>query len=224
MSHIVVLSGGMDSATLLYQVRREHRGELLAAVSFDYGQRHKKEIACARDLAMHVGAVFRMVPMGVLHGSALVDKKVDVPEGRYDDVSMKATVVQGRNLAFTSIAVGMSEPGDHLYLGVHAGDHAIYPDCREEFWWHLTKAIHDAYEVHVHTPFIGVGKADIVALGSDLGVPYGLTWSCYKGGDRHCGRCGTCVERAEAFALAGVVDPTDYEDKTYWREQVGLTR
>lgn len=222
MTHIIVLSGGMDSATLLYTVRREHPGELMAAISFDYGQRHKKEINSARTLAMQVGAVFRMVPMGVMHGSALVDQKIEVPEGRYDDASMSATVVQGRNLLFTSVATALSEPGDDIYLGVHAGDHAIYPDCREEFWWHLTHAIDSAYGVNVHTPFIARSKAEIARLGADLGVPFGMTWSCYKGTALHCGRCGTCVERAEAFSVAGVIDPTEYEDPTYWREAVGV--
>lgn len=221
MTHIVVLSGGMDSATLLYKVRRENPGHLIAAVSFDYGQRHKKEIDAARDLAMGVGAIFRMVPMGVMHGSALVDRKVEVPEGRYDDASMKDTVVQGRNLMFASIAIALSEPGDTIYLGVHAGDHAIYPDCRETFWWHLRQAAEKAYDIRINTPFITSTKADIARLGHDLGVPYGRTWSCYKGGVLHCGRCGTCVERAEAFHLAGVPDPTPYEDAAFWREAVG---
>jgi len=222
VTHIVILSGGMDSATLLYAVRREHPNALMAAISFDYGQRHKKEIDSARTLAVQVGAVFRMVPMGVMHDSALVDRKVEVPEGRYDDASMRSTVVQGRNLLFASVATALSEPGDDIYLGVHAGDHAIYPDCREEFWWHLTNAIRSAYGVDIHTPFIASTKADIAKLGSDLGVPYGMTWSCYKGGPMHCGRCGTCVERAEAFSRAGVIDPTTYEDPFYWREAVGV--
>jgi 7-cyano-7-deazaguanine synthase len=131
-------------------------------------------------------------------------------------------VVQGRNLLFAAIACALAEPGDLIWFGVHAGDHPIYRDCRPEFWLGLSKIMQAAYDVSTITPFLGASKADIARTGHALKVPYEMTWSCYVGGAVHCGRCGTCVERAEAFYLAMVPDPTTYADDTFWREVAGL--
>lgn len=217
MSHIVVLSGGMDSATLLGLLGAQYAPTPnVHALAFDYGQRHRRELDAARAVAKHYGVPLRIVPLaGVLHGSALLDHDVEVPEGAYDHESMAATVVHGRNLLFASVAVALSQSDDDLWFGVHAGDHAIYADCRPDFWHPLSDIVRHAYRVTLHTPWLGLSKRQIAERGRLWGVPYELTWSCYVGGVKHCGRCGTCVERAEA--LLGF-DPTEYEDPNYWQE------
>jgi 7-cyano-7-deazaguanine synthase len=217
VTHIVVLSGGMDSATVLARVKRDYPNDLVIALGFDYGQRHRREIESARALAHHYAIPYRMVPIGVLHGSALLGSGA-VPEGAYDHPSMDATVVSGRNLLFAAIATGLAEKNDTLWFGIHSGDHPVYRDCRPEFWDGLRQIVADAYDIGIATPLIALSKADVVRLGYSLDVPYDLTWSCYVGGATHCGRCGTCVERAEAFSIAGVTDPTVYADPDYWVE------
>lgn len=226
MTQIVVLSGGMDSATVLGAVMAEHQPRQVMAVGFDYHQRHRRELDSAKALARHYGVIYRIVPTGVLGlgGSALTggSRMVAVPEGHYAEESMAQTVVQGRNLLFAAIACALTAPGDSLWFGVHAGDHPVYRDCRPEFWDRLDDVMDDAYDVSLVTPFLHRSKADIARIGHELDVPFDLTWSCYVGGDLHCGRCGTCVERAEAFHLADVEDPTVYADPSFWRETVGL--
>src|SRR6266545_3758570 len=198
---VAVVSGGMDSVTLAFLLHAE--GWRLTIVSFDYGQRHRRELRCAQSAAGRLGAghhVIDLTAVGtLLGGSALTDGSVTVPEGHYTDVSMRATVVPNRNAILLAVATGVAvaEGASAVAFRAHAGDHPIYPDCRPAF-------------VEVLAPFIGKTKADIVWLGVQLGVPYAETWSCYVGGEAHCGRCGTCTERREAFMLANVPDPTAY--------------
>ncbi len=213
---LVVLSGGMDSTTLAYVMSRD--GLDLELLTFDYGQRHRKEIAYASEIARMLGCVhhvFKLPLAGFLPGSSLTDSSVAVPEGHYADESMKLTVVPNRNAIFLSIAFGIAAARgfERVATAVHAGDHPVYLDCRPSFL--------DAFQSmelqslgpaapELWTPYVHSTKAQIVAEGSVYEVPYHLTWSCYKGARLHCGKCGTCVERREAFELAGVEDPTVY--------------
>lgn len=215
MKTIVLCSGGLDSATLLYDLRRA--GQELRGLSVDYGQRHSRELAAAAEICRQTGVEHRQVDLTALNpllaGSALTDA-VPVPNGHYTDESMKITVVPNRNMLLLSVAIAwaVSLRFDAVAYAAHGGDHAIYPDCRPEFVEAMDRAagLCDWHPVRILRPFVDRTKADLVRLGTALGVPYALTWSCYRGGDVHCGRCGTCVERREAFALAGVADPTIY--------------
>lgn len=219
MKAIAIVSGGMDSVTLAYLLAS--RGYTLHLLSFNYGQRHVRELEYAARCAADLGAQHTIIDLSsitpLLSGSALTDN-IDVPEGHYAALNMRLTVVPNRNAIMLSIAyaVAVAEGATVVATGVHAGDHPIYPDCRPEFI-----AAFDAMELHatdgyaadglhLYAPFVHMSKAEIVALGASLFVPYEHTWSCYKGGDAHCGVCGTCVERREAFQLAGVADPTKY--------------
>ncbi|MBO94939.1 MAG: 7-cyano-7-deazaguanine synthase QueC [Opitutales bacterium] len=216
MKSIIVYSGGMDSTVLLYQLVAA--GDEVKALTIHYGQRHEKEINCARALAKGLGVEHRVVDLSslaeLLGGSALTSLEVEVPEGHYAEENMKATVVPNRNMILLAVAAGwaISSQFDRVGYAAHAGDHAVYPDCRPEFADALDAAIQlaDWREVRLDRPFLDLTKAEIVKLGVDLGVPFDRTWSCYQGGELHCGRCGTCVERREAFHLAGIPDPTPY--------------
>jgi 7-cyano-7-deazaguanine synthase len=215
-----VASGGLDSSVLVHHLRDD--GWRLRIVSFDYGQRHAVELEHARRLAASIDARHDVVDLravgALLSGSALTDPGVEVPDGHYTDESMRATVVANRNAIFTMIATGVAvADGAHaVALGIHAGDHTVYPDCRPAFVAaaeHLARVANEGFVPHDFTvlaPFLGWSKADIVRRGAELGVPFDETWSCYKGGLTHCGTCGTCVERREAFERAGVADPTAY--------------
>jgi 7-cyano-7-deazaguanine synthase len=217
MKTVVLLSGGMDSTTLLYE-RLYYRYDTVRAVSVYYGQRHKKELEYARRTCEKLTVPFDVVDLSaigsLLTGSALTDLSVAVPEGHYAEESMKATVVPNRNMMMLSIAtaVAITHGYDQVAFAAHAGDHAIYPDCRREFVDALNASILlcDWNAPHLDAPFLDMTKADICKLGYRLGVPYEETWSCYVGGDVHCGKCGTDVERIEAFADAEVPDPTVY--------------
>jgi|SRR5579875_590160 len=221
-SSVVICSGGMDSVTLAYEEARRGKIQLL---SFDYGQRHKKELECARMCAEDLNVPWEVVDLTslgrLLHGSSLSDRRVDVPDGHYSAQSMKLTIVPNRNSIMLNCAVGVAigTGAEVVYTAVHSGDRAIYPDCREEFVRALNQLIRVATEtsVRVEAPFVNVTKADIASIGNRLGVDWTRTWSCYKGGEIHCGRCGTCTERQEAFHLAGVEDPTPYEDAEFWK-------
>lgn len=221
---LVVLSGGMDSTTLAYLYRQEigETGRLLC-VSFNYGQRHAVELGFAQRTADRLGADWKLVDLDALtphlHGSALTDASVPVPEGHYAEDTMRATVVPNRNAILLSVATGIAVAENISVVGtaVHAGDHPIYPDCRPSFIDALCKAMILGTEsfapegFRVEAPFLGMSKTDIAQLGDTLGVVWSETWSCYQGRALHCGRCGTCVERREAFDLARVEDPTVYE-------------
>ena len=227
MKTIVVCSGGLDSVSLAHMVADEH--ELTRLVSFDYGQRHRKELDFAARAAARLGVPHTVIDMrgvgAALTGSALTDD-VDVPDGHYAEDSMKITVVPNRNAIMLTIAFGIAAAnGDEaVATAVHGGDHFIYPDCRPAFtesFNTMQKAALDGYaDVKLFTPFVHRSKADIVTVGAAHNTPFADTWSCYKGGAQHCGRCGTCVERREAFDLAGIPDPTPYEDPDFWRTAV----
>ena len=228
---IVVCSGGLDSITLTHKIAQDESRELLGLVSFDYGQRHKKELEFAALAAQDLGAFHEIIDISgvgaVLTGSALTDD-VEVPDGHYAEESMKLTIVPNRNAIMLTIAYGVaaSKGADEVATAVHGGDHFIYPDCRpvfiEAFAKMQDRALEDYAQVALYTPYLNKTKTDIAAEAGVLGVPIAGTWSCYKGGDIHCGRCGTCVERREAFALAGVDDPTVYEDADYWKTATGV--
>jgi 7-cyano-7-deazaguanine synthase len=213
---VLIHSGGIDSTVLLAHLLAE--GREVHALSVDYGQRHRRELDAAREICLHYKVPHRIADLralGPLFGAnALTDGSVAVPEGHYEEEGMKATVVPNRNMLLIAVAASwaMSLKASSVAYGAHGGDHAIYPDCRPAFAEALDKAIRlaDWHEVSLERPFVGLDKTAIVRRGAELGVPFALTWSCYVGGARHCGRCGTCVERKEAFQRAGVPDPTDY--------------
>jgi 7-cyano-7-deazaguanine synthase len=224
MRVVTTLSGGLDSVTLAHVLADE--GHELIALSYDYGQRHAKEIGCATRCAQRLGAEHHVVDLrsvgALLSGSALTDASVEVPEGHYTDASMASTVVANRNAILLSVAVGVAvaREAQAVATAVHAGDHTVYPDCRPEF---IAAVEHEARVANegfvdrgfrVLAPFLAVGKDEIVRRGAAVGVPFADTWSCYVGGEEHCGRCGTCVERIEAFDRAGVDDPTAYDRVT----------
>ncbi|RXV66069.1 7-cyano-7-deazaguanine synthase QueC [Roseovarius sp. A46] len=227
MDTIVICSGGLDSVTLAHKTAAERR--LAALLSFDYGQRHVKEVESARACAARLGVPHRVVDLrgvgAALSGSALTDD-VDVPDGHYAEDTMKITIVPNRNAIMLAVAFGMAaaQKAGAVAAAVHGGDHFIYPDCRPGFIAAFQAmqdhALEGVAEVELWTPYVHGSKADIVADGAHLGVPFAETWSCYKGGLHHCGRCGTCVERREAFHLAGVADPTAYDDPDYWQAAV----
>ncbi len=227
MKTIVICSGGLDSVTLAYKVAAEY--ELIGLISYDYGQRHKKELDFAAKAAEALGVPHDIIDIEnigkALNGSALTDD-IDVPDGHYAEESMKITVVPNRNAIMLTIAygIGASRGADAIATAVHGGDHFIYPDCRPEFIAAFetmqNHALEGVAEMQLYTPFLNKTKADIAAEGARLNAPFADTWSCYKGGDVHCGRCGTCVERIEAFDVAGVNDPTAYADPDFWKNAV----
>lgn len=216
---VLCFSGGMDSTTLAaFYVDQGYR---LGLLSFDYGQRHgPREIAAAKDVAEHYEAdhvVLDLSGIGdLMTGSALTDPEVDVPDGHYAEDSMKITVVPNRNAIMANIAIGVasSNGAELVALGIHAGDHAVYPDCRPEFVRALRQSsVHALKGFHtprVETPFIGLSKSGVARIAHQLKAPLHLSWSCYKGGLVHCGTCGTCTERKEAFTDIGMTDPTEY--------------
>lgn len=216
MKVITLVSGGMDSVTALYQAAQNH--EVVGGVSFHYGSKHNdKELPLAKFHCDKLGiqhTVIRLDFMADLFASDLLKSGGDIPDGHYEEQTMKQTVVPFRNGIMLAIAAGLAEShgAEGLVIAAHAGDHAIYPDCREPFMQAMADAMKfGTYAgIQLLRPFIATDKAGIAALGSKLGVDYSRTWSCYKGGDIHCGTCGTCVERREAFLLAEVADPTEY--------------
>jgi 7-cyano-7-deazaguanine synthase len=217
---VVVLSGGMDSTTLMaHYAALRYR---LIAVTVDYGQRHRREIESAKAVAAHYGARHHVVDLSgfgeLLTGSALTDPCVAVPDGHYAEASMRSTVVPNRNAVLVNVAVsvGVTHQAAVVALGMHAGDHFVYPDCRPAFIEAMRQLVSVANEgfptPQVEAPFMHWSKADIATHGVRLGAPLERSWSCYKGGERHCGTCGTCYERREAFRDAGLSDPIDYLD------------
>ncbi len=214
MKTLLIYSGGMDSTVALYKFLAEGRD--VACMGVNYGQKHATELVHAEQLCASLGVSFKVADLSALRpllaGSSQTDDSVPVPEGHYAEESMKATVVPNRNMIMLAVAAGyaMSIGATSVAYAAHAGDHAIYPDCRPEFADALEHAIKlaDWREVKLDRPFINMTKTDIAMLGVELSVPFEKTWSCYKGGAAHCGKCGTCVERKEAL---GILDPTKYE-------------
>jgi 7-cyano-7-deazaguanine synthase len=217
---VVVASGGLDSTVLAYWLAA--RSAELTLLSFDYGQRHRVELEHAADIARVLNYPHEIVDLSalgrLLGGSALTDSDVPVPDGYYTDDSMRVTVVPNRNaiLLDIAVAVAVGRKADAVAFGAHAGDHAIYPDCRPEFVERFAQSVRvanagllvDGFEVLA--PLLELTKTDIVRIGAALGVPFERTWSCYRGEAMHCGTCGTCTERREAFAQNGLTDPTRY--------------
>jgi 7-cyano-7-deazaguanine synthase len=206
----------MDSVTALHWARREH--DLAAAISFDYGAKHNhREIPFAAEQAARLGARHEVIPLDFvnrLFASDLLQGGGEIPEGHYEAETMKQTVVPFRNAIMLSVACGVAESlgAGGVVIAAHGGDHTIYPDCREEFMRAMGEAMRlGTYAgMQLLRPFIAMNKAGIAAEGARLGVDFARTWSCYKGGAVHCGKCGTCVERREAFEQAGIADPTVY--------------
>lgn len=217
MKVVALFSGGMDSTVLLAHLLDQ--GHEVDALSVNYGQRHKRELHAARSIARKLGIVHDTADLtalrGLLSGSALTDD-VAVPDGHYAEESMRSTVVPNRNAIMLSVAAGaaVARGAGAVFTAVHAGDHFIYPDCRPQFISALSTATSLGTEgfgdVRIRAPFVTMTKAWIAARGHELAAPLADSWSCYKGGTLHCGACGTCVERREAFTLAGVPDPTKY--------------
>ncbi len=217
---IAIVSGGLDSVTLAHLLAAQ--GYELQILSFDYGQKHRKELEFARDCAQRLNAGFHIIDLTTLTpligGNALTDNKVTIPHGHYAEQTMNITVVPNRNAIFLSLAFGaaVAQRAQLVGFGVHSGDHFIYPDCRpafiEAFEAMQKKAIEGFGdpELKLYTPFLKTDKGGIVTQGHKIGVPFERTWSCYEGGALHCGECGTCVERKESFAKAKVADPTSY--------------
>ncbi len=213
---VIIYSGGMDSYTVLHQARQQ--GYNVHAVSFNYGQRHNKELEYARCVTDKYQIPHKIVDISsinqLLSGSSLTDD-IDVPEGHYEEDSMKSTLVPNRNMILLSLAVGyaVSIKAEAVYFGAHSGDHAIYPDCRTEFVDAMNAVCKIAnYEaIEVRAPFLKTNKIDILKVGIALGLDYGETWTCYNGREKACGKCGSCQERLEAFAKHGITDPLEYE-------------
>lgn len=212
---VIVVSGGMDSITLLY----DKKEEIALAVTFDYGSKHNaREIAWAKVHCGRLGIrhiVIKLDFMQKYFTSSLLEGGDEIPEGHYADENMKSTVVPFRNGIMLSVAAGIAESNGlkKILIANHGGDHTIYPDCRPEFIGAMDRAIANGTykDVRIDAPYTNITKADIAKIGKRLGIDYSETWSCYKGGERHCGKCGTCIERKEAMALAGIDDRTEYE-------------
>ena len=212
---ILILSGGMDSVTLLY----DYQDRIQLAISFDYGSKHNsREIPFAKLHCQRLGIEHLVIPLDFMQRffqSSLLKGGEEIPEGHYADENMKSTVVPFRNGIMLAIAAGMAESRGlkNVMMANHGGDHAIYPDCRPEFVDAMDRAITaGTYEgVKLLAPYTSLTKTQISLIGKKIGINYAETWSCYKGGVHHCGKCGTCVERREALAEAGIPDTTKYE-------------
>ena len=218
MKALVLFSGGLDSTVLATQMKRD--AEETRLLSINYGQRHAKELNHSQRVAKHLDLpheILNLSQLGaILGGSSLTDKSLAIPEGHYAEESMKSTVVPNRNMILLALAGGhaLSLGFDTIAYAAHAGDHTIYPDCRPAFADAMDRAfgLADWNTLSLHRPFVDMTKSDLVSLGAELDAPLHLTWSCYAGNEIHCGKCGTCVERKEAFALAKIPDPTKYEE------------
>ncbi len=216
MKVIVLVSGGMDSVTALYDAHKKH--EVSAALSFHYGSKHnERELPFSALHAARLGVRHLSIRLDFIaehFQSSLLQSGGAIPKGHYEEATMKQTVVPFRNGIMLAIGAGIAESqgAEGLVIAAHAGDHAVYPDCREGFMQSMARAVRlGTYEaIELLRPFITMSKTEITTLGCSLGIEYAETWSCYEGGELHCGGCGTCVERREAFMLAGIPDPTHY--------------
>ncbi len=214
---VVIYSGGMDSFTVLNRALKD--GKTVFALSFDYGQRHVKELEYASSVCNSLAIQHKVIDISAINqllaGSSLTDE-IEIPEGHYEAESMKSTVVPNRNMILISLAVGyaVSVGAEQVYYGAHSGDHAIYPDCRPEFVQKMNDVCQIAnYEsVEIFSPYLTVSKTAILTDGLSMGLDYSNTWTCYNGRDKACGKCGACQERLEAFAENNIVDPIAYED------------
>jgi len=213
---VVIYSGGMDSFTVLNRALKD--GKEVYALSFDYGQRHVKELEYASKVCNSLNIRHKVIDISsinqLLAGSSLTDD-IDIPEGHYESENMKSTVVPNRNMILLSLAVGyaVSVGASQVYYGAHSGDHAIYPDCRPEFVQKMNDVCHIAnYEsVEIFSPYLKINKAAILTEGLSMGLDYSNTWTCYNGREKACGKCGSCQERLEAFSKNKMVDPIAYE-------------
>lgn len=213
---VIIVSGGMDSITLLY----DKKDEIALGISFDYGSNHNaKEIPFAEMHCKRLGIKHITINLDFMHQyfkSSLLQGAEAIPEGHYADENMKSTVVPFRNGIMLSIAIGIAE-SNHLkkvLIANHGGDHTIYPDCRPQFIQAIDAAANAGtfVNVRVEAPYTNITKDDIARIGKRLGLDYTETWSCYKGGEKHCGKCGTCIERKEALQEADIHDATEYEE------------
>lgn len=212
---LIILSGGMDSVTLLY----DRKDEIAVAVTFDYGSNHnKREEEFAKYHCEKLGIEHIITPLTFIHDyfkSSLLEGASAIPDGHYEDETMKSTVVPFRNGIMLSVACGIAESREleKVLIANHFGDHAIYPDCRKGFIDAMSEAMRNGtYKgITIDAPYTNITKTDIAKIGKSLGIDYSKTYSCYKGGEKHCGKCGTCVERKEALRDAGIEDHTEYE-------------
>lgn len=217
MNVAVLLSGGLDSTTALHWAHRHHN--VVCALAFDYGSNHAaQELACARKQAEICGVPYHQIDIRAISAhlqSALLSGADAIPTADYAEDNLKQTVVPFRNGIFLAIAAGIAESkgATGLVIAAHGGDHALYPDCREDFMAAMSAAIsHGTYaQLQILRPFISLSKTEIAAIGAELGVDFAQTYSCYCGRPHHCGQCATCRERKEAFAATGIPDPTTYE-------------
>jgi 7-cyano-7-deazaguanine synthase len=213
---VIIVSGGMDSITMLY----DYKDSIAMGISFDYGSNHNaKEIPLAAMHCKRLGIKHITIPLEFMHQyfkSSLLEGADAIPEGHYADENMKSTVVPFRNGIMLAVAIGIAESNNltKVLIANHGGDHTIYPDCRPEFIEAIDHAATAGTYVgaHVVAPYTNITKADIARKGKELGIDYSETWSCYKGGEHHCGKCGTCVERKEALHEAGIEDTTIYDE------------
>ncbi|WP_342804856.1 7-cyano-7-deazaguanine synthase QueC [Alteromonas sp. M12] len=213
---VVIFSGGMDSFTVLNKVLRE--GYEVYALSFDYGQRHNKELTYAANVCNELNIAHKIIDISAINeliGGSSLTSDIDVPEGHYEQESMKTTVVPNRNMILLSMAVGyaVSLHANKVFYGAHSGDHAIYPDCRPEFVHKMNDvcAIANYEKVEIACPYLDVSKTAILTDGLKMGLNYNKTWTCYNGREKACGKCGACQERLEAFADNNATDPLAYE-------------
>ena len=212
---IGVYSGGLDSFTLLNEAIRS--GKDVSALSFDYGQKHNKELHFVEKFCAQESIDSKIVDVSsikeLFQGSSLTDE-IDIPKGHYEDDSMKSTVVPNRNMILISLALGyaVTKEAEEVWFGAHAGDHAIYPDCRPEFVEKMDAVarIANYSPIAVKAPYIAMSKTEILAIGLNMQLDYGLTWTCYEGKELACGSCGACHERLESFAANNVIDPIKY--------------
>ncbi|MGB5444601.1 MAG: 7-cyano-7-deazaguanine synthase QueC [Psychromonas sp.] len=215
---VVIYSGGMDSFTVLHKALQQ--GLTPYALTFDYGQRHIKEIEVARQVCNELGVHHKVIDISAINqligGSSLTDPNIDVALGHYQQENMKSTVVPNRNMILLSLAIGyaVSLGAEQVYYGAHSGDHEIYPDCRPIFVEKMNDvaAVANYEKVEIFSPYLDSDKIGILKDGFAMGLDYSKTWTCYNGREKACGQCGSCNERLEAFAAHGVKDPIAYED------------
>jgi len=214
---VVIYSGGMDSFTVLHKAMQQ--GLTPYALTFDYGQRHIKEIEVARQVCKELGVQHKVIDISAINqligGSSLTDSNIEVAQGHYQQENMKSTVVPNRNMILLSLAIGyaVSLGAEQVYYGAHSGDHEIYPDCRPIFVEKMNEvaAVANYEKVEIFSPYLNNNKSGILKDGIKMGLDYSKTWTCYNGREKACGMCGSCVERLEAFADNGINDPIAYE-------------